>query len=346
MHNSKIPILSHSQQSYSQAIYAMLGKGKLHAAKAYSEFFRRGAILGEDPSFTPTTGDLLKAIIDNTEVSALDYYDHFEEEGTVKFIFQTYDKHDIETVVVPMQDGATLCISSQAGCRRKCAFCETGKLGLLRSLSVQEIVGQVFEACIVRGYHVRNIVFMGMGEPFDNYDNVLAAAKVIFDPGGLGFGPARVTVSTCGVVSGIERLSAEKGPVPNLAVSLNAPSDGQRRKMMPITKEYDLSALYRAMQRYNHLKGKQILVGYVLIDGFNDSVADACRLGDYLQGLDVKVNIIPYNQQSRTSWRPSSACKMEAFVKELRSQGYRVLVRQSKGQKIMAACGQLGCHRK
>ena len=183
---------------------------------------------------------------------------------------------------------------------------------------------------------------MGMGEPFDNYDNVMGAIRVLTDPLGLGFGVHHITVSTSGRVDEIYRFMEEEGPIPHLAVSLNAPTDEQRNRLMPINKRHSLSDLYNAMKAYNTKRGKSILVAYVLLRGQNDSIEHAEQLANFLQGLNVKINVIPYNPQSRDRYQPPEQSVLEAFTDHLRSKGYYTLLRQTKGQKIMAACGQLG----
>jgi 23S rRNA (adenine2503-C2)-methyltransferase len=262
--------------------------------------------------------------------------------ATGKILLRTPEAYEVETVLIPMQSGGTLCVSSQVGCRMGCAFCETGKMGLLRNLTTAEIVSQVFVAKHRMAFDMRNIVFMGMGEPFDNYDQVMGAVRVICDPKGLGFGPRHVTVSTSGCVSGIYKFIEEGDAAPNLAVSVNAPSDEERNRLMPVNKKHDMAELYRAMKDYCESTGRQILAAYVLLAGRNDSLDHADRLAEYLRGLDVKVNLIPYNPQRRDRFAAPDQEIVEAFLERMRQHGYRTLLRATKGQKIMAACGQLG----
>lgn len=255
---------------------------------------------------------------------------------------QTADQLEIESVLIPMQAGGTLCLSSQVGCRMGCTFCETGRMGLLRNLTTQEIVTQLFVARFILGFQVRNLVFMGMGEPFDNYENVMQAVRIFTDPYGFGLGIHHLTISTSGRVEEIYRLIEETSPIPHLAVSLNAPTDELRNRLMPINRHHPLKELYQAMQVFNTKKGKSILVAYVLMKGQNDSLEHADQLANFLQGLNVKINIIPYNPQSRDRFQPPEQDTIEVFTARLREKGYYTLLRQTKGQKIMAACGQLG----
>ncbi len=230
----KIPILEQTQKAYIESFLALLGKGSRHAALAYEEWYRTGALLGSDSSFHNAQA-ILAAILEHTDITLPEVVKVHTDGATTKFLLRTHDKLEIESVLIPMQAGGTLCISSQVGCRMGCTFCETGRMGLLRNLTTQEIVSQVFVARFRLGLKVRNIVFMGMGEPLDNYDPVIGAVKVLSDPHGLGFGIRQLTISTSGKVEGIERLLQEKGSIPNLAVSVNAPTDPMRTASCRLT---------------------------------------------------------------------------------------------------------------
>lgn len=338
----KYSIFSYTSQEYASLIRDILGKGYQHALLVYQEWYRTGQILGKHPAFS-NAQVLLKDILHLTDLSTLTLNSTRQDcNQTGKFLLKTPDHLEIESVVIPMQAGATLCLSSQVGCRMGCAFCETGRMGLLRNLTVQEIVSQLFVARFIFGVPIRNLVFMGMGEPFDNYDNVMQAIRIFTDPQGLGLGVHHLTVSTSGRVEEMSRFMNEPIPTPHLAVSLNAPTDELRNRLMPINRRHSLTDLYRAMQTYNVKKGKSILVAYVLLKGQNDTLEHADQLADYLRGLDVKINLIPYNPQSNDRYQPPEKPVLEAFTAHLREKGYYTLLRQTKGSKIMAACGQLG----
>lgn len=223
-----------------------------------------------------------------------------------------------------------------------CAFCQTAKMGLLRHLKVEEIVAQVFVAIHHFKKEIRNIVFMGMGEPMDNYEAVMQAVAVLTCPAGLGFGMSRITISTSGHVDHIERMMNEADPALNLAVSVNAPSDEVRSKIMPVNKRWDMKALKEAMLAYCNHPRREILIEYVLLQGVNDSLSDAELLSQYLEGLKVRVNLIPYNPQCRDVFSPPSKEVQEAFFSFMEQKGYRTLLRGTKGRNIMAGCGQLG----
>lgn len=340
--DQKISIFQHTHQTFSDAVFQSLGKGALHAGLIYEEFFRKGFVVAEAPAFANARG-LLGSIMELVDFSINLKLGQEKSDGkTGKILLKTSDNLEVESVLIPMQAGGTLCVSSQVGCRMGCAFCETGRMGLLRNLTVGEILSQVFIARHELGFDMRNIVFMGMGEPFDNYDNVMQAVRILCDPKGFGFGKRHLTISTSGCVDGIRSLMKEGEHAPNLAVSVNAPGDEERNRLMPINKKHDMAQLYAAMNEYCTVTDKQILIAYVLLKGINDTLDHADRLANYLQGLDVKVNLIPYNPQTRDRYQPPEMEVLEAFTGRLRERGYLTLLRLTKGKDIMAACGQLG----
>lgn len=339
--NSKISLLEHTHQSFCELISCHLGKGRIHAGLIYEEFFRNGMIQGNHPAFNNAKA-LLKEILDLLDLSMPLVKLEKNDGTTKKFLLKTFDHLEIESVLIPMQAGGTLCISSQVGCRMGCTFCETGRMGLLRNLTIAEIISQVFIAQHTLGYTIRNIVFMGMGEPFDNYDAVIQSARILMEPNGFGFGRNHITISTSGVVDGIQKFSKEQSPKPNLAVSVNAPDDETRNRLMPVNRKHHLQQLYDAMKQYNDLTSQDILVAYVLLKDINDTLNHADRLAEYLQGLNVKVNLIPYNTQTKDRFARSEEEVIQAFGQRLRIHGYQTLLRLTRGTTIMAACGQLG----
>ncbi len=336
-----LKILGHTSSSYAQAVSTELGKGAEHARLLYREWMREGTCTGRDPHFNnaPTLLDMLK---ERTDFSSLPLIKKGDEKQTEKYLLKTEDGLEVEMVALPMPAGYTLCVSSQVGCRMGCAFCETGKMGLLRSLRADEIVSQVYQAKHTLGLNVRNIVFMGMGEPFDNYDEVMHAIRILTDVNGLALGPSRISVSTSGIVPAIYRFIDEADPALNLAVSVNSPNDMVRNRLMPVNRTHDMASLKEAMHAYCAHPRRRIFAEYVLIQGKTDGIEDADALATYLKGLRVTVNLIPYNPQSRDRFSPPDALTVDAFATRMRAQGYLTFVRGAKGQQIMAACGQLG----
>lgn len=338
------PMLEYTQQQYSSLISDALGKGKRMAGLLYRQWMKQGKLLFDDPAFT-NAQKLVLDIANRTDFSfPLLSTVHFDDE-TCKFLIQTADGYEVESVRIPMKAGATLCISSQVGCKRACAFCETGRMGLLRNLTAREIVSQAYIARFGLGFSIQNIVFMGMGEPFDNYDEVMKAVNVLTDQNGLAFGTQSVTISTSGSIEGILRLANEKSIRVNLAVSVNAPHDELRTKLMPHNRRESMQALHNAMQEYCHKSGRGVFVAYVLLKGINDDLVHAEALVKYLKDLNVKINLIPYNAQAIDRFVAPDPETVEAFAALLRGSGHQVMVRKTKGRSIMAACGQLSTSR-
>ncbi len=335
-----LAIFSHTAQSFSEAVFAHCRRGKTHAERLYRHWMQGQPLstLEVEPQARP----LIEEIAGMTDFSLPTLSRLTEEGGTVKYLLKLHDGLECESVIIPMRGFATLCISSQIGCRMGCTFCETGRMGLIRSMTTEEIVAQVYYATRVLQKPVRNIVFMGMGEPLDNFEAVMRAVSVLTDPGGLNFGHARITISTSGRVDEIDQLTLSADPALNLAVSVNAPNDAIRRKIMPVNVKWNMAALKEAMVRYCAHPRRQILIEYVLLKDVNDSLESADELAAYLQGLNVKVNLIPYNPQSRSRFAPPDADVQAAFLARMRDHGYLTMLRKTKGRAIMAACGQLG----
>ncbi len=261
-------------------------------------------------------------------------------DGTEKFLFSLEDGETIESVLIPGEDRLTLCISSQAGCAMGCRFCLTGKIGLIRNLKAYEIVDQIIAVNRIIGPErkITNIVFMGMGEPLANFDEVVEALWRITAL--IGISKRKITLSTAGLVPKIASL-AEKAPEVNFAVSLNATTDAVRSEIMPINKKYCLESLIEACRKFPLCPRRRITFEYVLIDGINDSAGDAERLLGLLRGLRCKINLIPLNPHAESSLKPPSEEVVLAFQKILVRHSLTALIRNSKGQDISAACGQL-----
>ena len=271
---------------------------------------------------------------------------HVRDGDLIKFVQRLPGGLETESVIIPMSGYSrtwnTLCVSSQVGCAMGCTFCETAQLGLLRNLSAGQIVGQVVAARRVFGAAIRNVVFMGMGEPFDNFDEVIQSVRVLCDPSGLSFARAHVSISTVGRVAGIRRLAALQWRRINLAVSLNAPNDEIRSRIMPINRAEPMAALREAMIEYPLRKCQFIMIEYVLIPGVNDAYAHAVELAEYLRPVKCCVNVIPYNPRLESPWPAPREEAVRAFIDWLNGAGQFTKRRITKGRSYMAACGQLG----
>lgn len=271
-------------------------------------------------------------------------------DGTVKLLFRLDDAAAIETVYIPEVKRRTICISTQAGCPLKCGFCLTGIAGYTRNLKAWEIVGQVAtvmaeaEAAEPDDTRAWNVVVMGMGEPLLNYDATVRALRILMDPEGFAIAPRRLTLSTVGILPALEKLMAE--PVrPNLAISLHASNPELRARLMPIEHKYPLADVVAAALRYPVPRGGRVTFEYVLLRGVNDSAANARELARLLAGGHCKVNLIPLNPAPEIPFSPPSDEAVERFCRILTEAGVPVSVRRSRGQDILAACGQLQLRR-
>lgn len=261
-------------------------------------------------------------------------------DGTTKYLFGLPDGEAVEAVVIPEEKRLTLCLSTQVGCRFACAFCRTGEMGLRRQLEAWEIVDQ-YLACRFRlGHPVSHLVFMGMGEPLDNYEPVTKALRIMVDDRLLQISPRRITVSTVGLVPAVEAFMAE-GLGVNLAVSLAATTDEIRGELTPVGKRYPLEELFGALRALELPKRKRITIEYILLRDLNDSLSDARRLAGLLHGLKCKVNVIPFNPYPGSAFHRPGARRVQGFVEALAAKGYTTTVRASRGGDILAACGHL-----
>ncbi len=266
------------------------------------------------------------------------------KDGTRKFLFELEDGRAIESVLIPDEDRQTLCISSQVGCRQACRFCLTGSKGFTRNLKACELVDQVLEVSrILKREEARgltNIVLMGMGEPLENFDEVVKALKTVTSDKGLAFSPRRVTLSTAGLVPEIEKLG-KSGLKVNLAISLNAATDEVRDAIMPVNRHYPIKALLAACKRFPLEPRRRITFEYVLLQGVNDSGEDALRLAKLLKNIRSKVNLIPFNPFPGSEFKRPDDAAVRRFQKILLDHHYTAPVRESRGRDISAACGQL-----
>jgi 23S rRNA (adenine2503-C2)-methyltransferase len=264
------------------------------------------------------------------------------EDGTEKLLYRLNDGNTIEGVLIPGPGGRlTLCVSSQVGCASGCGFCLTGSGGLVRNLTVSELVNQVFTARnIVGDGSISNIVLMGTGEPLSNYDAVVSFIEIATDRNGMGFSPRKVTLSTCGLAPMIEKL-ADDGVEVSLAVSLNATTNKVRDAMMPVNKTYPIERLMQSVRYYGDKTGRTVTIEYVLFKGVNDSPDDAKRLMELLLGLPCMINILLFNPFPGSSFDRSDEQRAFLFREVLVRNGYVAVVRNSRGRDINAACGQL-----
>jgi len=303
------------------------------AARLYSGLFKTGAV--PRPSGAgPSPGPELR--LPEWRIARKQ-----ESGGVVKFASALDGGALVESVVIPTGSRTTLCVSSQAGCAMGCRFCETGRMGLVRQLAAEEIVWQAFAARFMLKRDFSNAVFMGMGEPLDNFEAVAQAIRVLSDPRGMNIPCRRITLSTAGHADGIRRLASLRFTNLRLAVSLNAASDSLRSKLMPINRKYPLAALKKALLEYPLEKGGVFLVEYVLLAGVNDALEHADELADYLSDIPARINLIAYNAGRHPAFSAPDEARVLSFRQRLAERRLFVRVRPSRGRDIMAACGQL-----
>jgi len=325
-----------------EAFFAELGEPRYRADQVASWLFARG-VAGFD-EMTNLSKSLRERLAQAARVTSSTTVVHERSgiDGTEKLLLEFEGTGDrIEAVVLRDEDRTTGCISSQVGCRFECRFCATGAMGLTRSLTAGEIVEQIQALRrAVAPDRLNNLVYMGMGEPLDNYDEVMRSIRIANARWGLGIGARRMTISTSGIVPGIRRLAAE-GLQINLAVSLNAPVQELRAHLMPVAARYPLDMLMDALRGYISSVGRLITLEYVLLRGINDSPEMACLLGDIAAELFCRVNLICYNEVSDVAYAPPTDETVSRFMTALRRRCPTVVRRISRGGDISAACGQL-----
>jgi 23S rRNA (adenine2503-C2)-methyltransferase len=335
------PDIAEAERHELEGALEALGAPRFHARQIYQWVFKRGIV--EFDRMTDL-GRVLRAQL----AAAFDIGTPSVEradrstDGTTKFLLRLADGQLIESVFIPDTPSQTFCLSTQVGCAMKCAFCLTGRMGIVRNLTAGEIVGQVRVLARELGMlDTRfNIVLMGMGEPLHNYDNTMKAIRMLADEHGLAVSPRRITLSTVGVLPALERLATEP-LMPNLAISLHATTEDQRDRLVPINRKYGLEDLLAACRRFPLKRRNRITFEYVLLEGVNDTADDARRLVRLLNGIKAKVNLLPLNEAAGIPFTRPSEDRVDRFAQILADHHVTVSVRKSRGRDIRAACGQL-----
>ncbi len=328
-----------------EVFFARVGEKPYRATQVVQWVHRYGC-----DSFEPMTnlGKTLRRRLDS--IACISAPSIVKEElaldGTRKWLLKLENSNCIEMVFIPEHDRGTLCVSSQVGCALDCSFCATGKQGFNRNLSVAEIIGQLWLASRIlergpdSGSQITNVVMMGMGEPLLNFDNVVSAMRLMLDDNAYGLSRRRVTLSTAGLVPNIDRLRVECHV--SLAVSLHAPTDDLRDKLVPLNKQYPIRELLAACERYvTGAPRSRVTFEYIMLDGINDSLEHARKLVKVVANVPAKVNLIPYNRIDGASYRCSSSDAIDRFREVLLSAGLMTVTRRTRGDDINAACGQL-----
>lgn len=315
------------------------GEPAYRARQVFEWVYQKGA-----ESFAAMT-DLPKGLRQRLEdefwLGALELAEQLRsKDGTEKFLFRLRDGQRIETVLIPSGGRRTLCLSTQVGCKFACAFCASGAGGFKRNLVPSEMLGQVRFLRHRLDVRLTNFVFMGMGEPLDNLDNLVRTVRIMNAPEGMGIAARRITISTVGIVPAIEKLE-NLGLQVSLSLSLHATTDELRSRLLPVNRKYPLAELIKAGAHYARATGRMITIEYILISGLNDTDADARRLASLARKLRAKINLVPYSPGCGAGFAPSPGPRQEAFLQTLESLGVGATVRRSKGGDIRAACGQL-----
>ncbi|MEQ9488815.1 MAG: 23S rRNA (adenine(2503)-C(2))-methyltransferase RlmN [Alphaproteobacteria bacterium] len=344
--NGKTWLIGQDRAALSELV-ADLGEPAFRAKQLYHWIYHRGA---RDFESMTNVSKTLRAKL--SEIASLDRpaatSHQVSEDGTRKWLFRFADGNEAETVFIPDADRGTLCVSSQVGCTLTCTFCHTGTQRMVRNLTAGEIVAQLMVARDTLGdwnlpgdeRRLTNVVFMGMGEPLYNTDNVIAAINLMTDGDGISLSRRRVTVSTSGVVPDIEKVGAETGAL--LAISLHAVRDELRDVLVPINRKFPLKTLLQAVRAYPGLgNAKRVTWEYVMLKGVNDSIADAKALVQLIKGIPSKINLIPFNPWPGTDYDCSDDETIEKFAQVVWDAGYSAPIRTPRGRDILAACGQL-----
>jgi len=324
-----------------EAVLVDRGYERFRAKQIFAWIYRHGVLDAASMSDLPATLRTLLATDFRLSTPSVTSRER-SSDGTEKFLLGLSDGLHIESVFIPDTPAMTLCVSTQVGCAMACAFCLTGKMGLVRNLTAAEIVGQV--RVLTHELQLQsspfNIVLMGMGEPLHNYDETMKALRIMASEHGMALPMRRVTLSTVGVLPALERLAREP-LMPNLAISLHAPTDAQRGQLVPINKKYGIEDIIEVCKRFPLKRRARITFEYVLLAGVNDAQEDARKLARLLSGVKAKINIIPLNAAAGIPFERPSDGTIDRFARILSERGALVSVRKSRGRDIRAACGQL-----
>ena len=335
------PDLANLERAALESALDAAGHKRFHARQIFRWIYKRGVT--DIDAMTDLSLDLRATLArDFTLTTPVLAQRETSVDGTEKFLLRLADGKHIESVFIPDTPAMTFCISTQVGCAMACAFCLTGKMGLVRNLTAGEIAGQVRVLANALDMRDRkfNIVLMGMGEPLHNYDETMRALRILADENGFDMSARRITLSTVGLLPALARLAKEE-VMPNLAISLHAPTDLQRGELVPINKKYGVAEIINACRQFPLNRRSRITFEYVLLAGVNDSPQDAKRLAKLVAGLKSKVNVIPLNAAAGIPFERPSDEAIDRFAKIVADHGVTVSVRKSRGRDIRAACGQL-----
>ena len=318
--------------------FVEIGSKKFHGKQLFSWLYEKR--IESLDSVTDIKKDVLEVLRNNLSLDRLKIVDVQKDVDVNKYLFELSDGEHIEAVLMRHDYGNSICVSSQVGCNMGCKFCESGRRKKVRNLEAYEMVLQILMIEKELGERISHVVVMGIGEPFDNYDNLVKFFKIINDPKGLAIGARHITVSTCGIVPKILEFSELDLQI-NLAISLHAANNETRNKIMPINKAYPLEVLIPALKTYLERTNRRVTFEYILLSGINDSEEDAIQLAKLAKGINCYINLIPYNETNNIDFKRSSTIQIMKFYDILKKNSVNVTIRREFGSKISAACGQL-----
>ena len=318
--------------------FVSLGSKKFHADQLFSWLYEKR--VNDYSEITNIKKELLEQVKSSYSIDKLKIVSIEKDIDVCKYLFELYDGEHIEAVLMRHDYGNSICVSSQVGCNMGCRFCESGRRKKVRNLETYEMVLQIMMIEEELGERISHVVVMGIGEPFDNYDNLVRFLKIINHPKGMAIGARHITVSTCGIVPKIKEFS-NLGLQFNLAISLHAPNNEIRDMIMPINKAYPLDKLIPVLEEYYNNTNRRITFEYVLLEGINDSETCALELSKLVRNLNCYINLIPYNETNNLNFKRSSSIQIMKFYDILKKNKINVTIRKEFGRKISAACGQL-----
>lgn len=318
--------------------FVNIGDKKFRATQVYDFLYKKR--IDDVEKMSNVSKAIKKHLIDNLSFEKIKIIVKQEDKDVKKYLFELLDGQRIESVVMYHDYGISICVSSQVGCNMGCRFCESGRLKKVRNLEAYEIVQQILLIEEDIGKRITHVVVMGIGEPFDNYDNLMRFIRIINEGKGIGIGSRHITVSTCGLIPGIEKFMNEEGQV-NLAISLHASNDEIRKKLMPVANAYDMKSLISILHKYVEKTNRRVTIEYIMLDGVNDSDKCAVELADRLRGLNCYVNLIPYNETENIGYKRTGSLQIMKFYDILKKKNVNVTIRKEFGSKVDAACGQL-----
>ena len=318
--------------------FLSIGSKKFHALQLFSWLYDKRIEKYEE--ITDIKKDIIDKLREEYSIDKLKIVDIQEDEDVSKYLFELSDGEHIEVVLMRHDYGNSICVSSQVGCNMGCKFCESGRRKRVRNLETYEMVLQILMIEKIINTRISHVVVMGIGEPFDNYDNLIKFFKIINHPKGLAIGARHITVSTCGIIPKIEEFSDFPLQI-NLAISLHAPNNEIRNMIMPINKVYPLEKLIPCLKEYFRKTNRRITFEYIMLKGINDSKENALELANLVRGMNCYINLIPYNETNNIEYKRTNSIQIMEFYDILKKNGISVTIRREFGGKISAACGQL-----